>query len=119
MTVSSVITHYGSCKFATRLLKTIRFLTDNVDPATTIPTPGGEGDNQDSSGSAAQSTAVLSQVVRLQQTVLALRDDLCVRNCELAMARQQVQSKELEMRALRTAGRTGGEAGRTQEDSSR
>ena len=84
-----------------------------------IPTPGGEGDNQDSSGASTQPTAVLSQVVRLQQTVLALRDDLCVRNCELAMARQQVQSKELEMRALRTAGMTGMEAGRTQDDANR
>ena len=96
---------------------TLCVLADNVE--TTIPTPGAEGDNQDSSGAATQAASVLSQVVHLQQTVVALRDDLCVRNCELAVARQQVQSKELEMRAIRAAGRTGGEVGRTQEDASR
>ena len=93
--------------------------TNNGSPAVTahpvrvIPTPGGEGDNPQARG--ASPGAMLPEVVQLHQMMVALRDDLCVRNCELAVARQQVQSKELEMRALRTMGRFG-EAGKTQED---
>lgn len=89
-------------------------------PMDAIPRPCGEGDNSRApQGSVAPPGGALSEAVQLQQMVVTLRDDLCVRNCELAMARQQVQSKELEMRALRTAGRLPGETGRGQEDTLR
>ena len=80
----------------------------------TMPPPGGEGDS-----SVVPPGGSLPESVALHQLVVGLRDDLCVRNCELALARQQVQSKELEMRALRAAGRGPGDTGRAQEDALR
>ena len=85
----------------------------------TMPPPGGEGDSSQARGSVVPPGGSLPESVQLHQLVVGLRDDLCVRNCELALARQQVQSKELEMRALRAAGRGPGDTGRAQEDALR